>query len=107
MRFSRKQYERCNLKIQMETKEYGKLSNQRAGIEGAPSIFRRKYDIDNMHVRGLVCSKIEFGFKILAANFKNFHKGIKKMESFSLNYFFTIIMKKHFRIINFSKISCF
>ncbi|MEA1975963.1 MAG: transposase [Bacillota bacterium] len=107
LRFTKKQHERSDLRIQMETKEYGKLSNQRAGIEGAPSIFRRKYDVDNMHVRGLVRSKIEFGFKVLAANFKNFHKGIKRMEFFALNYFFTIIMKKHFRIMNFSKISCF
>ena len=54
----------------MDTKEYVELTNQRAGIEGLPSVFRRKYNVDNMPVRGEVCSKFYFGFKVLATTFK-------------------------------------
>jgi len=52
----------------MDTKEYVELTNHRVGIEGLPSVFRRKYNVDNMPVRGEVRSKFYFGFKVLATD---------------------------------------
>ncbi len=67
--FTEKQYE--------TGKEYIKECNQRAGVEGLPSVFRRKYNVDDMPVRGEVCQKIWFGFKVAAANFKKLLKGLE------------------------------
>ncbi len=58
----------------MDTKEYRELANQRAGIEGLPSVFRRKYNVDCMPVMGLVRSKLYFGIKVLASNVKKLFK---------------------------------
>jgi len=70
VRFNRSRYLRDTIREKMDTKEYVELTNQRAGIEGLPSVFRRKYNVDNMPVRGEVCSKFYFGFKALATTFK-------------------------------------
>jgi len=70
VRFDRERYLRDKIREKMDTKEYVELTNQRAGIEGLPSVFRRKYDVDNMPVRGEVRSKLYFGFKLLAISFK-------------------------------------
>jgi len=70
IRFSRKQYEISKLREKINTKNYQELTNQRAGIEGLPSVFRRKYNVDNIPVRGSVRSKIWFGFKVGALNVK-------------------------------------
>jgi len=70
VRFNRSRYLRDTIREKMDTKEYVELTNQRAGIEGLPSVFRRKYNVDNMPVRGEVRSKLYFGFKVLATNVK-------------------------------------
>jgi len=75
--FTEKRYETGRLRETMGEKEYRKECNQRAGVEGIPSVFRRKYNVDNMPVRGEVCQKIWFGFKVAAANFKKLMKGLK------------------------------
>ncbi|WP_427339241.1 hypothetical protein [Caloranaerobacter sp. DY30410] len=38
----------------MKEPEYIKLTNQKADVEGIPSVFRRRYKIDTMSIRGLV-----------------------------------------------------
>ena len=53
---------------QMSTEEYRSLGKKRNGVEGMPSVLRRKYNVDHMSVRGLVRTKIWFGFKIGAIN---------------------------------------
>lgn len=58
IRFSQQQYAATKLREEMETKEYIKLTSQRAGVEGILSVFKRVYNVDNMPVRGLVRSKI-------------------------------------------------
>jgi hypothetical protein len=58
----------------MQTKEFVELTNQRAGVEGLPSIFRRVYNVDSMPVRGELRSKFYFGFKVLASNVKKLFK---------------------------------
>jgi len=75
--FTEKRYEIGRLRQKMGTQEYKELANKRAGIEGIPSVLRRKYDIDYMPVRGVVAQKLFLGFKIGAINFKKLLKGRK------------------------------
>ena len=77
IRFSDKDYQIALLREKMETEEYQKLANKRAGIEGIPSTFRRKYNIDDLPVRGKVRVKMWLGFKIMAYNFKKLLKGLQ------------------------------
>lgn len=71
---SETQLHRAQLMQLMETDEYKDLINKRAGIEGIPSTLRRRYNIDNLPVRGEVRSKFWFGLKIAAINCKRFIK---------------------------------
>ncbi len=41
----------------MGTSKYQKLARKRAGIEGIPSVLRRRYKIDRLSARGLICVK--------------------------------------------------
>ncbi|MDO9574859.1 MAG: transposase [Candidatus Contubernalis sp.] len=70
VRFSAKRYKTDVQRQKMNTAEYFKVVNQRAGVEGIPSVFRRKYRVDCMPVRGLLRSKFWFGLKIAAYNIK-------------------------------------
>jgi hypothetical protein len=54
----------------LSTEEYKEYARKRNGVEGIPSILRRRYGVDHMPVRGLVRSKMWFGFKIGAINVK-------------------------------------
>ena len=54
----------------LSSEEYRALSKKRNGVEGLPSVLRRRYNVDYMPVRGLVRSKIWFSFKIGAINVK-------------------------------------
>jgi hypothetical protein len=84
VRFREKTLKTERIRKFMDTKEYKAKANKRAAIEGVPSVLRRKYDIDRMPSRGLVRSKLHFGFKILAMNIKSLQKGLKYMDQ-SLN----------------------
>lgn len=77
VRFSKDRYLRDLYRNQMKTKEFIELTNQRAGVEGLPSVFRRVYNVDSMPVRGEVRSKFYFGFKVLASNVKKIFKNLK------------------------------
>jgi len=50
--------------------EYQELARVRNGVEGIPSVLRRKHHVDHMPVRGYLRSKMWFGFKITAINVK-------------------------------------
>lgn len=78
VKFSNKSYSNSKIREIMQTKEYIKLTNKRAGVEGIPSVIRRKYQVDAMPVRGLLRSKIVFGFKIGAYNFNKLLRYLKK-----------------------------
>ena len=54
----------------LTTEEYKSYARKRNGVEGVPSVLRRRYGIDRMPVRGLVRSKMWMGFKIGAINIK-------------------------------------
>jgi hypothetical protein len=57
--------------------EYKKLANKRNGVEGIPSILRRKYQVDNIPVRGYVRSKMWFSLKIGAINISKLLKWLR------------------------------
>lgn len=67
---SEKMVQRASYLKKISTKEYRELSKKRNGVEGIPSVLRRKYNVDCIPVRGLVRSKIWFSFKIGAINVK-------------------------------------
>ena len=92
IRFTDKDYQIASLREIMETDEYQQLANKRAGIEGIPSTFRRKYNIDEIPVRGKLWVKIWLGFKVAAYNFKKLLKGLedKAVSAISSLFFFII-----------------
>ena len=73
---SEKTLHRSQLITKMGTSEYQELARKRAGIEGIPSVLRRRYKIDHLPVRGEVRSKVWLGFKISAINCKRLIKGL-------------------------------
>jgi len=68
VRFTDTAYNRAVYAADLQTKEYKMLANFRNGVEGIPSVLRRKYKVDSMPVFGLKDSRIWFGFKIAAIN---------------------------------------
>ena len=54
--------------------EYKKLQKFRNGVEGVPSVLRRRYHVDEIPVFGFLRSKIWFGLKICAINVSRFLK---------------------------------
>ena len=53
----------------MDDDTRSKISRIRNSIETSPSIFRNKYGVDKMPVRGKLKTKYRFGFKVGAQNF--------------------------------------
>lgn len=62
------QYHTAKARKQLGNSEYRKIACKRAGVEGLPSILRRKYRIDELPVRRLVRVKIWFGLSVEAIN---------------------------------------
>jgi hypothetical protein len=54
----------------LSTEQYKEYARKRNAVEGVPSVLRRRYGVDRMPVRGLLRSKMWFGFKIGAINVK-------------------------------------
>jgi len=73
---SEKTLHRCQLITEMGTSEYQDLAKKRAGIEGIPSVLRRRYKIDYLPVRGVIRVKVYLGFKLSAINCKRLIKGL-------------------------------
>jgi len=76
LKVSEKTLHRCQLITRMGTSKYQELAKKRAGIEGIPSVLRRRYKIDHLPVRGEVRSKGWLGFKMSAINCKRLIKGL-------------------------------
>ena len=76
LKVSEKTLHRSRLITKMGTSEYQELAKKRAGIEGIPSVLRRRYKIDHLPVRGEVRVKVWLGFKISAINCKKLIKGL-------------------------------
>ena len=99
VRFSEKRYRNDQVRAKMETEEYHQLANSRAGVEGIPSVLRRRYDVDHMPIRGLVRSKIWFGFKIAAMNFKSLVKGCRKLAKDSFGQLWFMLKSRMYNIL--------
>jgi hypothetical protein len=76
LKVSEKTLHRSRLITKMGTSEYQELASKRAGIEGIPSVLRRRYKIDHLPVRGEVRVKVWLGLKISAINCKRLIKGL-------------------------------
>lgn len=100
IRFSEKSYNTATQRDKMKTHEYIEIANKRAGIEGIPSVLRRRYKIDTMPIRGLLRSKLWVGFKIAAYNFK---KLLKQLLESGIDYLFDAILLIFTVIINYFK----
>ena len=50
----------------MGTDEYKKLQKARNAIEGIPSVFRRKLNVDRIPSRGLRATRMFFHFKVFS-----------------------------------------
>ena len=81
---SRKSHSRALQNKKRETNEFKKYCHFRNGVETLPSVLRRKYRVDRMPVRGLIRSKMFFGFKIAALNFNKFCKHLQSLDSCAL-----------------------
>ena len=60
IRVSGKTIHRATYLKKLSTKEYQVIANKRNGVEGIPSVLRRRYGVDHMPVRGLLRSKCWF-----------------------------------------------
>lgn len=83
-----KKVERAKQYKKMHEDEYRELSRKRNGVEGIPSVLRRKYDVDHIPVRGTLHSKLFFGFKIGAINVKKLLKHMKQRVNSAQNEVF-------------------
>lgn len=68
----------------MKTSEFIGLSKIRNGVESLPPILRRKYRVDEMPVRGRLKTKLFFGFKVAALNFKKLLDYISSLDNCAL-----------------------
>ena len=71
-----KMVQRASYLQKLSSEEYRSLSKKRNGVEGLPSVLRRRYHVDNMPVRGLVRSKMWFSLKVGAINVKRVLKRV-------------------------------
>lgn len=61
---------RAKYAMYMETEEFKNLAHFRSGVEAIPSLLRRKYHVDKIPAHGKKATRLHFGFKIGAINFK-------------------------------------
>ena len=87
----------------MTQSEYIEITNQRAGVEGIPSVLRRRYKIDNMPIRGLLRSKLWVGFKIAAYNFKKLIAKLFEITADALVKFFIVTFIQFYNIFKYNK----
>ena len=68
-----------------KTEDFIERSRFRNGVETLPSILRRKYGADHMPVRGLLPTKLFFGFKTGALNITRFCQYMQNREKCAQN----------------------
>lgn len=72
VQFTEKTLQADICRAKMGEERFKELAAFRAGVEGVPSVLRRKYEIDHIPVRGLNRSRIWVNCKIMAYNFMSF-----------------------------------
>jgi hypothetical protein len=98
IRFTDKARIRAEYYRKTQTDEYKQYARKRNGVEGIPSVLRRRYNIDRMPVRGLVRSKIWMGFKIGALNTVRVLRYAEQMAAALLYYLFSPIFSNIYRL---------
>jgi hypothetical protein len=73
--------ERAKIYRNNRTAEIKSLTKFRNGVESVPSTLRRRYGVDKMPVRGKTRTKLYFGFKIAAFNFRKLMKYFSDPEN--------------------------
>lgn len=81
LRISSKSHRRAKQIRARGSEEFKKYANIRNGAETVPSYLRRKYNVDRIPVRGLIRSRLFFGFKICASNIKKFCRYMQDQAS--------------------------
>lgn len=103
---SKKMIQRATYLKKLSTEEYRALAKKRNGVEGLPSVLRRRYHVDRIPVRGLMRSKIWFSFKIGAINVKRLLKGALLLNSKNLlvrnSCVFSMFLKKRWLMVRIS-----
>lgn len=100
VKISQNMVDRANYIKSISTAEYIELQKKRNGVEGIPSILRRRYNVDRIPVRGFLASKLWFSLKIGAININRLLKAIidqvhfMKFSKFiiNLNYIFSVLI---------------
>ena len=91
----------CSKRIaKMWTFKYQDSATKRTGIEGIPSVHRRRHKIDHLSVRELIPVKVYLEFKILAINCKRLIKGLINRPILELS---TLLFNHSFSLFSFQK----
>ena len=91
--FTDNTFKRAGYIKKLKTETYKAYARKRNGIEGMPSVLRRRYRVDEMPVRGLVRSKMWFGFKVGAINIKRLIRFVAdQLKSPSIALFFSFLL---------------
>ncbi len=72
IQFDEKRLKAANQRNLLSTEENKLYAKFRAGVEGVPSVLRRRYGIDRVPVRGLNRSRLLTNCKIMMYNFRSF-----------------------------------
>ena len=70
----RSKIERARYLKKLSEEAYQRLQRRRNGVEGLPSVLRRRYQVDKMPVRGYLRTKIWFSLKVGAMNIRKLVK---------------------------------
>ncbi|GAU78628.1 transposase [Fusibacter sp. 3D3] len=104
---SEKMIKRATYLEKISAEDYRELSKKRNGVEGIPSILRRRYHVDRIPVRGLLRSKMWFTFKIGAINVKSVLKAALILQILTCFFVKTRLKLTHFYncLFNFEFVS--
>jgi len=105
VKFTNKTLQADLCRSKMGDPHYHELAAFRAGVEGVPSVMRRKYKIDDIPVRGMNRSKIWVNCKVMAYNFMSFFsyskRNAKKEEA---STFLSYTYHRFFRTVTFTRL---
>ncbi len=107
VRTNQKAINNAKLREERKSPEYQQISNIRAGVEGLPSLLRRRYHIDIRPARGKFYLKLAFSTSIIAINIKRANKIaqnitiITKILSFWIKFKFTTIIQPTMLSVNY------
>lgn len=104
VKISQNMVDRAQYIKNISTAEYMELQKKRNGVEGIPSILRRRYHVDSVPVRGFLATKLWFSLKIGAININRLIKAVIKQVHFmkfsmfrkNINYIYSVLIRYDF-----------